>query len=197
MRTEGNFPLSLPTIFCQIILKSYVPDGLSAFVDQLNKPLLIKKTEDLLNSTNNSSDGGLTSSSSSVRRGRTADSASASTPSLDAKSSITTTGASNSSVNTISTTDTNNLASSSSIKSKPPTEIIIPITLEYLREHKNFCKLKHKQDKELTLMKKKHAKEQCLLGEQQSKIMSKAKIDCEKMTRSPMMPSGTARKELR
>jgi len=46
-------------------------------------------------------------------------------------------------------------------------------------------------------MKKKHAKEQCLLGEQQSKIMSKAKIDCEKMTRSPMMPSGTSRKELR
>ena len=31
-------------------------------------------------------------------------------------------------------------------------------------------KLKHKQDKELILMKKKHAKEQCVLGEQQSKI---------------------------
>jgi len=197
LRTEGNFPLSLPTIFCQIILKSYVPDGLSAFVDQLNKPLLIKKTEELLNSsTNNSSDGGLTSSSSSVRRGRLIDSASASNPSLDAKSSITTTGASNISVNTISTIDTNNLASSS-IKSKTPIEIVIPITLEYLREHKNFCKLKHKQDKELILMKKKHAKEQTILGEQQSKIMSKAKIDCEKMIRLPMIQTANPRKEFR
>ena len=48
LRTEGNFPLSLPKIFCQIILKSYVPDGLSAFVDQLNQPLLIKKNDDSL-----------------------------------------------------------------------------------------------------------------------------------------------------
>ena len=199
LRTEGNFPLSLPTIFCQIILKSYVPDGLSAFVDQLNKPLLIKKTEDLLNSpATNSSDGGLTSTSSSVRRARITDSASTSTPSLDTRSTITTTGASNTSVNINSTTDNNSIASSSSLmKPKSPIEIIPPITLEYLREHKNFCKLKHKQDKELLLMKKKHAKEQATLGEQQSKIMLKAKTDAEKTSRSPMIHGGNVRKELR
>jgi phosphatidylinositol phospholipase C beta len=28
LRTEGNFPLALPTIFCHIVLKTYVPDGL-------------------------------------------------------------------------------------------------------------------------------------------------------------------------
>lgn len=27
LRNEGNKPLSLPTVFCQIILKTYVPDG--------------------------------------------------------------------------------------------------------------------------------------------------------------------------
>lgn len=27
LRTEGNFPLSLPTVFCKIVLKTYVPDG--------------------------------------------------------------------------------------------------------------------------------------------------------------------------
>jgi len=27
LRTEGNFPLSLPTVFCRIILKTYVPEG--------------------------------------------------------------------------------------------------------------------------------------------------------------------------
>jgi phosphatidylinositol phospholipase C beta len=38
LRTEGNFPLSLPTLFCRIILKTYVPDGLGDFVDALNNP---------------------------------------------------------------------------------------------------------------------------------------------------------------
>lgn len=38
LRTEGNFPLSLPTLFCNIILKTYVPDGLGDFVDALNNP---------------------------------------------------------------------------------------------------------------------------------------------------------------
>jgi len=28
LRTEGNFPLSLPTVFCRIVLKTYVPEGL-------------------------------------------------------------------------------------------------------------------------------------------------------------------------
>lgn len=38
LRTEGNIPLSLPTLFCHIVLKTYVPDGLGGFVDALNDP---------------------------------------------------------------------------------------------------------------------------------------------------------------
>jgi phosphatidylinositol phospholipase C beta len=38
LRTEGNFPLSLPTLFCHIVLKTYVPEGLDDFVDALNNP---------------------------------------------------------------------------------------------------------------------------------------------------------------
>uniref|UniRef100_A0A3Q3NHH4 1-phosphatidylinositol 4,5-bisphosphate phosphodiesterase n=1 Tax=Labrus bergylta TaxID=56723 RepID=A0A3Q3NHH4_9LABR len=38
LRNEGNKPLSLPTVFCQIILKTYVPDGFGAFVDALSDP---------------------------------------------------------------------------------------------------------------------------------------------------------------
>ena len=198
LRTEGNFPLSLPTIFCEIILKSYVPDGLSAFVDQLNKPLLMKKTEELLNSSvSNSFDGGLPSGNSSIRRGRSnADSAIGSTPSLDAKSSIITV-TSNSSIMT--NTDTASTASASvlSMKPKSPAEATTPITLEYLREQKSFAKLQHKQEKELIIMRKKHAKEQALIGEQQSKIMSKAKTDGDKSMRSPMILSASQRKDLR
>ncbi|CAF0727125.1 unnamed protein product [Adineta ricciae] len=195
LRTEGNFPLSLPTIFCQIILKSYVPDGLSDFVNQLNQPLLMKKTEDLLNaSVTTSSDAGPNSSSSSVRRARAIESTS--TPSLDSKATTTSVGAASSlSTNTVSTTDTTSLASST-IKPKTPVETMTLISLDYLREQKSFCKLKHKQDKDLALMKKKHAKEQTALGEQQSKIMSKARTDCEKLARSPMLGGGGARKDL-
>nr|CFW94238.1 Eka-phospholipase C 1 protein [Euperipatoides kanangrensis] len=39
LRTEGNFPLSLPTLFCCIILKTYVPDGFGDFVNALSAPL--------------------------------------------------------------------------------------------------------------------------------------------------------------
>ncbi len=157
----------------------------------------MKRTEELLNSSNNnSSDGNLTSSSSSVRRNRMlTDTASAPNPSSDTR--MTPTTASSISINTISTSDGMTSASSLPVKCKTSIETIIPITLEYLREQKNFCKLQYKQDKELTLMKKKHAKEQNLLGEQQSKIMSKAKSDSEKITRSPMMQIANQRKDLR
>ena len=191
LRTEGNFPLSLPTIFCEIILKSYVPDGLTDFVDQLNKPLAMKKAEETLSaSAMNCSENNLTSSTSSIRRNRIlTDTASAPNPSLDTR--ISSTGASNTSVNTVSTIDT------SSIKMKTPMEMIIPITLEYLREQKSFLKLQHKQEKELIIVKKKHAKEQTVLGEQQSKLMSKVKTECEKITRSPLSLTGNQRKEIR
>lgn len=38
LRNEGNKPLTLPTIFCNIILKTYVPDGFGAIVDALSDP---------------------------------------------------------------------------------------------------------------------------------------------------------------
>jgi hypothetical protein len=183
-------------LFCEIILKSYVPDGLTDFVDQLNKPLLMKKSDELhSSSTNNYSESSIASSISSLRRNRMlTDTASAPNPSTDTK--ITTTGASSISINTITTTDGTSSASSS-VKYKTPTEIIILITLEYLREQKTFLKLQQKQDKESILMKKKHAKEQSTLGEQQSKIMNKAKTDLEKLSRSPMMHIANQRKDVR
>ncbi|XP_042301039.1 1-phosphatidylinositol 4,5-bisphosphate phosphodiesterase beta-4 isoform X10 [Sceloporus undulatus] len=38
LRNEGNKPLSLPTIFCNIVLKTYVPDGFGDIVDALSDP---------------------------------------------------------------------------------------------------------------------------------------------------------------
>lgn len=197
LRTEGNFPLSLPTIFCEIILKSYVPDGLTEFVDQLNKPLLSKKSEESLTSSIISSDVNLTASTSSIRRNRMlTDTVSAPSPTLDNRLTPTMSGASCSSVTTITTNDSASVASSISTKSKTSVETIVPITLDYLREQKNFVKLQHKQEKEAVAMKKKHTKEQSVLSEQQSKVLNKAKNESEKGARSPMIPSASQRKDL-
>ncbi|KAG7153698.1 1-phosphatidylinositol 45-bisphosphate phosphodiesterase-like, partial [Homarus americanus] len=38
LRTEGNFPMSLPMLFCNIELKIYVPDGLGDLMDALSDP---------------------------------------------------------------------------------------------------------------------------------------------------------------
>eukprot|EP00095_Tigriopus_kingsejongensis_P003368 snap_masked-scaffold153_size302544-processed-gene-0.0 protein:Tk03368 transcript:snap_masked-scaffold153_size302544-processed-gene-0.0-mRNA-1 annotation:"phospholipase beta isoform" len=38
LRTEGNFPMSLPMLFCNIELKVYIPDGLSEFMEALSDP---------------------------------------------------------------------------------------------------------------------------------------------------------------
>ncbi|XP_025105032.1 1-phosphatidylinositol 4,5-bisphosphate phosphodiesterase beta-4-like isoform X2 [Pomacea canaliculata] len=39
LRTESNFPLSLPTLFCRIILKTYVKQEFREFVDALSAPI--------------------------------------------------------------------------------------------------------------------------------------------------------------
>ncbi|XP_043243202.1 1-phosphatidylinositol 4,5-bisphosphate phosphodiesterase-like isoform X2 [Amphibalanus amphitrite] len=38
LRTEGNFPMSLPMLFCRFDLKIYVPDGLGDLMDALSDP---------------------------------------------------------------------------------------------------------------------------------------------------------------
>uniref|UniRef100_A0A8C5PES3 1-phosphatidylinositol 4,5-bisphosphate phosphodiesterase n=1 Tax=Leptobrachium leishanense TaxID=445787 RepID=A0A8C5PES3_9ANUR len=38
LRNEGNKPVSLPTVFCNIVLKTYVPDGFGDIVDALSDP---------------------------------------------------------------------------------------------------------------------------------------------------------------
>jgi len=192
LRTEGNFPLSLPTIFCQIILRSYVPDGLNDFVNQLNKPMSSKKNdENLSTSLINSTDNGSSTNISLTRRPPPlCETVSMSNVSSESKITASTTTSNSSS--TATTTE----SSATTVKPKSPQEPIVPITLDYLQEQKTFAKLRSKQDKELALVKKKHAKEQNLLGEQQSKMMSKAKTDCEKASRSPMISSPMQRKDL-
>lgn len=88
-------------------------------------------------------------------------------------------------------------AQESTASSKPKTnvETIVPITLDYLREHKSFAKLLQKQEKELASMRKKHSKEQSLLNEQQSKVISKVRTEMEKLGRLSFSNSGNSPKK--
>ena len=47
LRTEGNFPMTLPMLFCKVELKVYIPDGLGEFMDALSDPraFLVKQEE--------------------------------------------------------------------------------------------------------------------------------------------------------
>ncbi|KHJ40937.1 Phosphatidylinositol-specific phospholipase C, X domain protein [Trichuris suis] len=38
LRTEINFPMTLPTLFCHIVLKTYIPEGLGDIVEALSDP---------------------------------------------------------------------------------------------------------------------------------------------------------------
>ncbi|XP_015593431.1 1-phosphatidylinositol 4,5-bisphosphate phosphodiesterase isoform X2 [Cephus cinctus] len=45
LRTEANFPMSLPMLFCNIEIKIYVPDGFQEFMEALSAPRTSGKTE--------------------------------------------------------------------------------------------------------------------------------------------------------
>ena len=38
LRTEGNFPMTLPMLFCKIELNVYIRDGLGGFMEALSDP---------------------------------------------------------------------------------------------------------------------------------------------------------------
>ncbi|XP_011494544.1 PREDICTED: 1-phosphatidylinositol 4,5-bisphosphate phosphodiesterase-like [Ceratosolen solmsi marchali] len=45
LRTEANFPMSLPMLFCNIDIKIYVPDGFEELMDALSAPRTLRKAE--------------------------------------------------------------------------------------------------------------------------------------------------------
>ncbi|KAJ8667031.1 hypothetical protein QAD02_008693 [Eretmocerus hayati] len=45
LRTEANFPMSLPMLFCNIDIKIYVPDGFEELMDALSAPRASRRTE--------------------------------------------------------------------------------------------------------------------------------------------------------
>ncbi|XP_045599874.1 1-phosphatidylinositol 4,5-bisphosphate phosphodiesterase isoform X1 [Procambarus clarkii] len=155
LRTEGNFPMSLPMLFCNIELKIYVPDGLGDLMDALSDPRAFlsaqeKREEQMKAMGIEASDidtkalkggGGKTGGAKAGGQG-----AKAGAPGAK--------------------------AGAGAKKEEEPLEFE-PINLETLRSQKNFLKATKKQQKELESMRKKHMKERLSIQKGQCSAIEK------------------------
>ncbi|ESO85562.1 hypothetical protein LOTGIDRAFT_107866, partial [Lottia gigantea] len=174
LRTEGNFPLSLPTVFCRIILKTYVPEGFGDFVDALSAPIqflsMAEKREKQMR------DMGI-------------DETDIDDVPVVAKSNKTPvqSQSSNGQLSTNSTPpsvlpDTANVPKKDDKKGEDLN--FTPILREKLKDEKVYLKLLKKQQKEIEVLKKKQQKEKGWIQKQQCTVIDKmvATHDKEKLS---------------
>ncbi|XP_072713554.1 1-phosphatidylinositol 4,5-bisphosphate phosphodiesterase beta-4 isoform X2 [Mycteria americana] len=187
LRNEGNKPLSLPTVFCNIVLKTYVPDGFGDIVDALSDPkkfLSITEkradqmramgieTSDIADVPNDTSKNDRKGKANNAKANVTPQSSSELRPSTTAGFG--------------SGTDT-----------KKGIDLIPQVKIEDLKQMKAYIKHLKKQQKELNALKKKHAKEHSAMQKlhctQIDKIVAqydKEKVSYEKMLEKAIKKKG-------
>ncbi|KAF1376413.1 hypothetical protein PFLUV_G00211250 [Perca fluviatilis] len=152
LRNEGNKPLSLPTIFCQIILKTYVPDGFGAIVDALSDPkkflTIAEKRADQMKAlgidTNDIADVPSGSSKNDKKGKGKGDTVKASvTPQTSSDMA-----------------QTSNSAQNNTAETKKDNALVPNVSIDDLKQMKTYLKLLKKQQKELNTLKKKQSKDQ-------------------------------------
>ncbi|XP_068609743.1 1-phosphatidylinositol 4,5-bisphosphate phosphodiesterase beta-4-like [Brachionichthys hirsutus] len=152
LRNEGNKPLSLPTVFCQIILKTYVPDGFGAIVDALSDPkkflTIAEKRADQMKAlgidTNDIADVPSGSSKNDKKGKGKGDTV---------KTSVTPQTSSD-------MAQTYNATQNNTAETKKDTALVPNVSIDDLKQMKTYLKLIKKQQKELSALKKKHSKDQ-------------------------------------
>ncbi|KAM9317409.1 1-phosphatidylinositol 4,5-bisphosphate phosphodiesterase beta-4 [Gastrophryne carolinensis] len=148
LRNEGNRPLSLPTIFCNIVLKTYVPDGFGDIVDALSDPkkflsITEKRADQMRAMGIETSDiADVPDNTKNDKKGKA----------NNAKANVTPQTSSEPRPATASTSGTTN-------EVKKGIDLIPPVKLEDLKQMKAYIKQQKKQQKELNSLKKKQAKE--------------------------------------
>ncbi|XP_062981392.1 1-phosphatidylinositol 4,5-bisphosphate phosphodiesterase beta-4 isoform X3 [Elgaria multicarinata webbii] len=153
LRNEGNKPLSLPTVFCNIVLKTYVPDGFGDIVDALSDPKkflsVMEKRADQMRAmgieTSDIADVP-NDTSKNDKKGK------ANNP----KANVTPQTSSELRPNTTS-------GVGPGMEAKKGIDLIPQIKIEDLKQMKAYIKHLKKQQKELNALKKRHAKEHCVM----------------------------------
>lgn len=164
LRTEGNFPLSLPTLFCHIVLKTYVPDGLGDFVDALNNPKEFLSREEKrlkLLQVIGIDEKEISEVQCEKKTSKTSQSVKKVNSNADTKKSV------------------NSGGEQASKRDEPQ---IDKITRESLKVTKGFQKLLKKQTKEKEQLKKKQNKERALMQKQHSSTIDKMNAQFDKTT---------------
>jgi phosphatidylinositol phospholipase C beta len=160
LRTEGNFPLSLPTLFCHIVLKTYVPEGLGDFVDALNNPKeFLSREEKRLKQ---------------LQEKLGIDEKEISEVQCEKKSMKK----NHQSIKIMN--DNKKAANVPAEQTKKDEPQIDKITRETLKETKGFQKLLKKQTKEKEVLTKRHNKEKALMQKQHSAIIDKMNAQFDK-----------------
>ncbi|XP_051951598.1 1-phosphatidylinositol 4,5-bisphosphate phosphodiesterase beta-4-like isoform X2 [Xyrauchen texanus] len=183
LRNEGNKPLSLPTVFCNIVLKTYVPDGFGAIVDALSDPkkflTIAEKRADQMRAlgieTSDIADVP-NENSKSDKKGKISQAKTNVTPQMSSEM--------NSMTNNIGETKRDNSA------------IINQVNIEDLKQMKTFMKLMKKQQKELNTLKKRHAKEHNSMQKSHCSQVDKmiAQHDKEKFTLEKLLEKAIKKK---
>uniref|UniRef100_A0A671MHZ7 1-phosphatidylinositol 4,5-bisphosphate phosphodiesterase n=1 Tax=Sinocyclocheilus anshuiensis TaxID=1608454 RepID=A0A671MHZ7_9TELE len=140
LRNEGNKPLSLPTVFCNIVLKTYVPDGFGGEHTHTRVFMLITPTPIMPVAALTSDIADVPNEScKSDKKGKVS----------QVKTNVTPQSSSdvNATQNNVSENKRDNFA------------ILNLVNIEDLKQMKTFIKLMKKQQKELNTLKKRHAKE--------------------------------------
>lgn len=186
LRNEGNKPLSLPTIFCNIVLKTYVPDGFGDIVDALSDPkkflsVTEKRADQMRAMGIETSDIADVPSDTSKndKKGKANPAKANVTPQSSSELRPTTTA-----------------ALGSGQEGKKGIELIPQVRIEDLKQMKAYLKHLKKQQKELNSLKKKHAKEHSTMQKlhctQVDKIV--AQYDKEKSTHEKILEKAMKKK---
>ncbi|XP_061110511.1 1-phosphatidylinositol 4,5-bisphosphate phosphodiesterase beta-4 isoform X1 [Conger conger] len=184
LRNEGNKPLSLPTIFCNIVLKTYVPDGFGAIVDALSDPRkflsISEKRADQMRAMGIETSDIVDVPSDGTQIGRANTKRASVTPqsSLELQMSAT------SGPSTISEAKTG------------PAGPQVSIDVDELKQMKTYLKLLKKQQKELLALKRNHAKEQGIRQKSQCTQVDKmvAQHDKDKLTLEKLLEKSIKKK---
>ncbi|KAJ7412664.1 1-phosphatidylinositol 4,5-bisphosphate phosphodiesterase beta-4 isoform X1 [Willisornis vidua] len=187
LRNEGNKPLSLPTVFCNIVLKTYVPDGFGDIVDALSDPKkflsITEKRADQMRAmgieTSDIADVP-NDTSKNDRKGKANNPKANVTPQSSSELRPSTTAGFGSGPDT-----------------KKGIDLIPQVKIEDLKQMKAYIKHLKKQQKELNALKKKHAKEHSAMQKlhctQIDKIVAqydKEKVSYEKMLEKAIKKKG-------
>ncbi|XP_075452136.1 1-phosphatidylinositol 4,5-bisphosphate phosphodiesterase beta-4 isoform X1 [Ascaphus truei] len=186
LRNEGNKPVSLPTIFCNIVLKTYVPDGFGDIVDALSDPkkfLSITEkradqmramgieTSDIADVPNDTSKNDKKGKANNAKTNVTPQSSSELRPTATA-------------------------APGTGTEVKKAIDLIPQVRVEDLKQMKAYLKQLKKQQKELNALKKKHAKEHSAMQKlhctQVDKIV--AQFDKEKLSHEKTLEKAIKKK---